>query len=130
MKNPHPILIASLALVCAIAFLSSVVALLAQDAPQNSTDKVYQGQGKGMTPPKVVYQPSPEYADRPRKKKIQGTVGLSIVVTAEGTVRDAEVTASLDKDLDQKAVRMREEMEIRPSHEGRAAGGHAHRRAG
>jgi TonB family protein len=104
MKNPHPILIASLALVCAIAFLSSVVALLAQDAPQKSSDKVYQGQGKGMTLPKVVHQVEPEYADRPRKKKIQGTVTMSIVVTAEGNVRDAEVTTSLDKDLDQKAL--------------------------
>ena len=79
-------------------------ALLAQDAPQKSSDKVYQGQGKGMTLPKVVHQVEPEYADRSRKKKIQGTVTMSIVVTAEGNVRDAEVTTSLDKDLDQKAL--------------------------
>jgi protein TonB len=94
----------SVPLAIALALIPSAAALFAQDAPQNSSDKVYAGQGRGMTVPKVVYQPAPEYADRPRKKKIQGTVTLSIIVTAEGKVRDAKVTTSLDKDLDQKAL--------------------------
>ena len=45
-----------------------------------------------------------EYADRPRRKKIQGNVVLSIIVNADGTVRDPQVTQSLDKELDKKAL--------------------------
>jgi len=85
-------------------FLSGRTVLSAQDAPQRSSDKVYQGRGRGMTLPKVVHQVDPEYADRPRRKKIQGTVTMSLIVTAEGNVRDAKVTTSLDKELDQKAL--------------------------
>jgi TonB family protein len=65
---------------------------------------VYDRLGKDITPPGATYQPQPEYANKARKKKIQGTVMVSIVITPEGTVRDAKVMTSLDKDLDQKAL--------------------------
>jgi TonB family protein len=58
-----------------------------------------------MTAPKPVYHPDPEYTDKARKKKISGTVLVSLVVTAEGAVRDAKVTTSLDKDLDRQALK-------------------------
>jgi TonB family protein len=103
MTNPRSSLI-FVVLLTALTFLLGGIALLAQDAPQNSSESVYKGQGPGMTPPKLVYQPNPEYADRPRRKKIQGSVVLSIIVNADGTVRDPQVTQSLDKDLDKKAL--------------------------
>jgi TonB family protein len=78
--------------------------LLAQDPPDNSSDVVYERLGKDIAPPRAVYQPPPEYAERPRRKKIQGIVMVSIVITADGTVRDAKVMTSLDKDLDKKAL--------------------------
>ena len=59
----------------------------------------------GVTAPKPLYHPDPEYTDRARKKKINGMVLLSIVVTPDGTVRDAKVTTSLDKDLDRQALK-------------------------
>ena len=58
----------------------------------------------GISRAKAVYQPNPEYSARAARKKIQGTVQLSIIVTPEGTVRDPEVTRSLDKDLDKNAL--------------------------
>jgi TonB family protein len=79
-------------------------ALCGQDPPQKPSGTVYEGIGKGMTHPNLVYHPNPEYADKARLKKIQGTVGISMIVTAEGTVRDSVVTTSLDKDLDKKAL--------------------------
>ncbi len=60
--------------------------------------------GHGVTPPRATYMPSAEYSDKARKKKIQGTVLLQIVITAEGTVRDAKVTTSLEPSLDKQAL--------------------------
>ena len=78
-----------------------------QDRSQPTDDPVYEF-GKvgdsGITAPKPVYQPDPEYTDRARRKKISGNVVVSFVVTREGTVRDAKVVRSLDKELDQQAL--------------------------
>ena len=79
----------------------------AQDANAQSGESVYEYRQfgeNGITAPKPTYHPDPEYTDRTRRKKISGSVVLSIVVTPEGTVRDAKVTTSLDKDLDQQAL--------------------------
>ena len=74
---------------------------------QAASDEIYEmhnARENGITAPKPLYHPDPEYTDRARKKKVRGTVLLSIVVTPEGTVRDAKVTTSLDKELDQQAL--------------------------
>jgi len=76
----------------------------AQDAAQQPPEIVYEGLASGMTYPKIVHQTNPQYTDHARKKKIQGVVLLSLVVTSEGKVRDPKVTRSLDKDLDQQAL--------------------------
>jgi TonB family protein len=60
--------------------------------------------GNGVTPPKPVFMPNPEYTDNARKKKINGTVLVAMIVTQEGTVRDAKVVKSLEKGLDQQAL--------------------------
>jgi TonB family protein len=87
-----------------LAFIPGATLERSQNAPQNPAEVVYTGLGPGMTNPKPIYQPNPEYADRPRRKKIDGNVLLSLIVTADGTVRDPQVTRSLDKDLDKKAL--------------------------
>jgi len=58
----------------------------------------------GITAPKPTYSPNPEYTDRARKKKISGSVVLSIVVTPDGSVREAKVIQSLDPDLDKQSI--------------------------
>jgi len=83
--------------------------LFAQEAADKTTanapnDTVYDHFTKGMTPPRPVYQPEAEYADRPRKKKIQGVVIVTIIVNTDGSVRDPQITKSLDKDLDKQAL--------------------------
>ena len=93
----------------AVAVLLSASVLFAQEAADKTStsvtnDTVYDHFTKGMTPPKAVYQPEPQYADKPRKKKIQGIVIVTITVNADGTVRDPEITKSLDKDLDKQAL--------------------------
>ena len=59
----------------------------------------------GITAPRPTFHPDPTYTDRARRKKINGSVLLSLVVTAEGDVRDARITTGLDKDLDKQALK-------------------------
>jgi TonB family protein len=54
--------------------------------------------------PVPVYRPDPSYDEKARKKKIQGTVILSVVVGADGIPYDIKVVKPLDPGLDKKAV--------------------------
>ncbi len=79
----------------------------AQDSAQKSDDVVYDLHNAGdygIKPPKTVYAPDPEYTDKARRKKINGTVIVSLIVTPEGTVRDPKIMTSLDNDLDRQAL--------------------------
>jgi len=76
--------------------------LLAQE-PDKTSEPVYE-LGSGVTSPKSVYAPNPTYDEHARKKKINGTVILAIIVTAEGTVRDIKVIKSLEPSLDKQAI--------------------------
>ena len=91
-----------------IAVLLTLIALslsgTAMAAPQQpDPDGVYEI-GNGVMAPKPVSMPDAEYTDRARKKKINGTVIVAMIVTPEGNVRDAKVIKSLDKDLDKQAI--------------------------
>ena len=61
--------------------------------------------GNGIMPPKPISTPTAEYTDKARKKHITGTVVVRMTVTSEGVVRDSKVTRSLDKELDQQALK-------------------------
>jgi TonB family protein len=108
-------LIHSAALVAALALPLGGTFLTAQNPPQTSSEIVYGQFDPGITRAKATYQPNPEYSDRAARKKIQGDVLLSIVVTAEGTVRDPQVTRSLDKDLDKNAVECVKKWKFEPA---------------
>ncbi len=60
--------------------------------------------GCGIKPPRAIRQWEPDYSERARKKKISGTVVLSSIVDSSGTVRDIQVTRSLERSLDQQAI--------------------------
>jgi len=96
-----------------IGFLFSVLVLsggatLAQEstdkANANSPDTVYAVRQDGVTAPKGIYMPNPEYSEKARRKKIQGVVVVEMIVTADGTVRDAKVVKSLEESLDKQAI--------------------------
>jgi protein TonB len=63
--------------------------------------------GNGITNPRVLYQPKPNYTAEAMRAKIQGLVLLEAVVLADGTVGETRVTRSLDPTfgLDQEAQR-------------------------
>jgi len=60
--------------------------------------------GGGVSAPKVIYNPDPEYSDEARKAKIQGTCVLWLIVGPDGRPRDIKVQRTLGMGLDEKAI--------------------------
>jgi protein TonB len=60
--------------------------------------------GGGVSAPRVIYSPDPEYSDEARKAKYQGTVVLWMVVGADGLPRDIQVSRSVGLGLEQRAI--------------------------
>jgi len=60
--------------------------------------------GGGVSAPRPVYDPDPEYSDQARQAKYQGSVILSAVIDPEGRPRNLQVARSLGMGLDQKAL--------------------------
>ena len=60
--------------------------------------------GGGVSPPKKIFDPEPEYSDEARKAKFQGTCVLYVVVGPDGKTRDIRVQRTLGLGLDEKAI--------------------------
>jgi periplasmic protein TonB len=60
--------------------------------------------GGGVSAPKVIYQPDPEYSEEARKAKFSGTCVLWLVVGPDGRPRDIRVSRTLGLGLDEKAI--------------------------
>jgi TonB family protein len=60
--------------------------------------------GGGVSAPKVLFQPDPEYSEEARKAKFQGTCVLSLIVGPDGRPRDVRIARSLGLGLDEKAI--------------------------
>jgi TonB family protein len=60
--------------------------------------------GGGVSAPKALYAPDPEYSEEARKAKYQGTVVLWVVVGPDGRPRDLKVQRTLGMGLDEKAM--------------------------
>ncbi len=55
-------------------------------------------------PARVVQKTAPEYTEAARQAKLEGTVGVRLIVNADGEPEDAYVLRSLGLGLDQEAV--------------------------
>jgi TonB family protein len=60
--------------------------------------------GAGITPPTLVREVKPDYPDDARRRAVQGSVDLEIVVRRDGSVGDIRVTRGLSQTLDERAV--------------------------
>jgi periplasmic protein TonB len=60
--------------------------------------------GGGVSAPRPIYDPEPEYSEEARHAKYQGTVLLALIVGADGRPRDIRVQRALGMGLDEKAV--------------------------
>ena len=60
--------------------------------------------GGGVSAPRPIYDPEPEYSEEARLAKFQGDVLLWVVVGPDGKTRDVRVQRSVGMGLDEKAV--------------------------
>ena len=79
-------------------------------------DKAPYRQGDGITMPRVIKEVKPEYPLAAKRARIQGTVGMDVVVLADGTVGQVTVTRSLDQTygLDEAAVAAARQWQFEP----------------
>ncbi|HKS75246.1 MAG TPA: energy transducer TonB [Terriglobales bacterium] len=60
--------------------------------------------GGGISAPRPLDTPDPEYTEEARRAKFQGTCILGLIVDAEGKPREIRVSRSVGLGLDQKAI--------------------------
>jgi protein TonB len=70
--------------------------------------------GGGVSVPRPIYNPEPEFSEEARRAKYQGIVMLQLVVDADGTPRNIQVTRSLGMGLDEKAIEAVSEWRFEP----------------
>jgi periplasmic protein TonB len=70
---------------------------------------------RGVTVPKVIFSPEPNFSDEARKSKAQGIVVLMLVVGKDGQPYDIRVGQSLGMGLDEKAVEAVSRWRFRPA---------------
>jgi len=71
--------------------------------------------GGGVSAPKALYAPDPEYSEEARKAKYQGTVVLWMVVGADGRAQQVRVQRSLGMGLDEKAIEAVRQWKFEPA---------------
>ena len=60
--------------------------------------------GNGVTAPRAIYSPDPEYSDEARKAKYQGIVTLWAIIGPDGRPKSLQIAHSLGMGLDEKAL--------------------------
>jgi TonB family protein len=70
--------------------------------------------GPGITPPSVLSKVAPNYSEKARKAKLEGTVTLRGVIGTDGIGHDFQVTQSLGSGLDEEAIAAVSQWRFRP----------------
>ncbi len=60
--------------------------------------------GGGVSAPRTIYDPDPDYSDEARKARYQGVVVLWAVIGTDGRPKELQVARSLGMGLDEKAI--------------------------
>ncbi|MDQ1405922.1 MAG: periplasmic protein TonB [Acidobacteriaceae bacterium] len=102
-----------------LAFLLWVVmaipcAIKAQQAADPKVDPPRAGRN-GVTSPQRIYCPQPEYPQKTRKVKIEGTVLLDVTVTTDGQIANPVVLKGPDADLNNKALESVRNWKMKPA---------------
>ena len=73
-------------------------------APQPVPAETVYRVGNQVTQPRILSKVEPQYSEQARKKKLQGTISLSIVIDTTGTPTQIAVLRPLGMGLDEEAV--------------------------
>jgi periplasmic protein TonB len=60
--------------------------------------------GGGVSPPRAIFRPDPEFSEEARKAKYQGVCTLGMIVGVDGRPTNIRVLGSLGMGLDEKAI--------------------------
>lgn len=71
--------------------------------------------GNGVTPPKAIYAPNPPYSEGAREARLEGTCVLKLVVGPDGRPYNIQVSRTLDKELDEQAIRAVRQWKFEPA---------------
>ena len=70
--------------------------------------------GNGVSAPRAIYEPDPEYSDEARRAKYQGIVVLSLIVDPSGHARNIRIMRALGMGLDEKAMEAVQKWQFAP----------------
>ena len=87
----------------AVAAIAAVLLVAPLAAMQKGPGKLYKI-GGDVTSPTLRHKVEPEYTEKARDAKLQGSVVVAIEIDAEGNVASAHIVRGLDPGLDQKAL--------------------------
>jgi len=71
--------------------------------------------GGGVSAPRPLFTPDPEYSEEARKAKYQGTCVLWLIVGPDGKPRDIKVSRTLGLGLDEKAIEAVRQWKFEPA---------------
>jgi protein TonB len=71
--------------------------------------------GGGVSAPRAIFYPDPEYSEEARRAKYQGTCILWLVVGPDGRAHDMKVSRTLGLGLDQKAIEAVRQWKFEPA---------------
>jgi|HubBroStandDraft_6_1064221.scaffolds.fasta_scaffold08735_2 TonB family protein len=93
-------------LACIFSLGSAVLPVISQDAKSDgaSTDKTFRAGVDGVGVPTCIYCPQPEYSEKARAAKLQGSVLMDVTVTTEGKATKVIVIKGPGEGLEQKAI--------------------------
>jgi TonB family protein len=82
---------------------------------EGGNDGIVYHVGEGVSAPKRIYTPDPQFSEAARRAKYQGTCVLDLIVDAQGRTRDVHVVRSLGMGLDENAVEAVKQWRFQPS---------------
>jgi TonB family protein len=71
--------------------------------------------GNGVSSPRLVYKLEPQYSEEAREAKLQGSVVLAIVVSADGFVQNVQLRRGLGRGLDENAMEAIRQWQFSPA---------------
>src|ERR1035441_5669890 len=90
-----------------LAVITAFILPLALVCQEDSTQQPKKSElelTRPVTPPRLIHSVDPEYDKASRKKKVQGTGVLTVLVTESGEPQDPKIVTSLNPALDEKAI--------------------------